>query len=330
VRRAFLYAFLSSLLLARGASATELEWSAPASCSKDAFVQQVEDNLQRSLAQSTLESITVTVTERARSAWTLEFSLSEVGMQTPPSRKLTGSSCEDVSRAAAVAVAMALHARADAERAASPVAEPPSTPLALPEEPRDPEPATVVTEGSDPRTPGPPYRWPLQVLLLGDVSLLGTPSYGLGAGAGLGRGRWEGTLAAAVLPTAELRTSDTLGLAIGATIGMASGCFYLGGPPATPRVCLGYELGVVYGEGSGSGLRVTRERRAFWHALRPELGVGVPLASELELRLFAGAALGLSRASFVFDAGRVAHEIPSVSVRGTLALAWILGGGPKP
>jgi hypothetical protein len=333
LRRAFSHstgtALCSSLLLCRGASATELEWSAPESCSKDAFVQQVEDNLQRPLARLTVDSITVTVTARTRSNWALEFSLSDAGMQAPPSRKLTGASCEDVSRTAAVAVAMALHSRVDSEGAASLPSEPATTPLPEPEAPREDQPAIVVGERADADAPGSRYRWPLQLLLLGDVSLLGTPSYGLGVGVGVGKARWEATLSAAVLPTVELRTSDTLGITLGASIGMASACFLLGDPPATPRVCLGYELGLVYGEGSGSGFSVTREQQAFWHALRPELGVGVPLAAELELRLFAGAALGLSHASFVFDAGRVAHEIPRVSARGAIAVTWVLGGGPK-
>lgn len=312
-----------TLLLGQVVSATELEWSAPESCSEDSFVQQVEDNLQQSLAELTLESIAVMVTE-GPSAWVLEFSLHEEGTERPPSRKLTGASCADVSGAAAVAVAMALHSRAGQQRASEPApavqpaAESPVATGDVSPDEREPA-APAATEES-----GPPYQWPIQLLLLGDVSLLGTPSYGLGVGVGVARGSWEGALSGAVLPKVELRTSDTLGMTLGASMGMAAGCFHVGGPPATPRVCLGYELGVVYGEGSGTGLRVSRQQRALWHALRPEVGLGVPLAPGLSLRLFAGAAVRLSRARFVYDAGRVAHEMPSISARGTIGVAWIL------
>lgn len=317
------------LLLAQRATATELDWSAPESCSRDGFLQQVEDNLQQPLAELTLARLRVSVAQPARSQWTLQFSLSESGSEAASSRTLTGSSCDDVSRAGAVAVAMALHSRAEQAKAAELAAAAPSAEAPSAEAPSaiadaaPYEPAAVTSVSADPAPPAAPYRWPLQLSLLGDVSLLGTPSFGVAAGLGLGRGRWEATLSAAVLPTIELRTGDALGLSLGAVLGLASSCFDLGGPPATPRACLGYELGVVRGEGSGSGLRVTREQRAVWHALRPELGLAVPLGLALELRLCAGAALGLSRAQFVYDEGRVAHELPRVSARGSLGLAWL-------
>jgi hypothetical protein len=223
---------------------------------------------------------------------------------------------------------MALHSRADQAAAADRAPLAPTAAEAqrsVPDEqPPSDTPAVAVAPPPAAGDSGPPYRWPLELLLLGDVALLGTPSYGVGAGAGLARGRWEATLSAALLPTIELRTSDALGLTLSAVLGLVSGCFTLGGPPSTPRACLGYELGVVSGQGTGSGLRVTREQHAVWHALRPELGLGVPLGSGLELRVFAGAALGLSRARFVYDAGRVAHELPRVSARGSLTLVWSL------
>lgn len=318
-------ALCSLLLLAPAAHATELEWSAPEPCSKDAFLQQVEDNLQRPLAELGVERLRVAVEQRGRSQWSLEFSLSEVAGVASASRTLTGSSCDDVTRAGAVAVAMALHSR-DESSAAEPAPASAAPPAAEPEPPGESEPMAPapVEASSHPARADSPLHWPLQLSLLGDVSLLGTPSYGLAAGLGLGSGRWEGTLSAAVLPTVELRTGDTLGLSLGAVLGLAAACFTLGGSPATTRACFGYELGVVSAEGSGSGLRVTREQRAWWHALRPELGLGLPLAPAVELRLLVGAALGLSRARFVYDEGRLAHELPRVSGRGTIGVAWRL------
>jgi len=333
VRKKFPYLQLGgvgcTLLLAHGVSAMELDWSAPEGCSEDGFVQSVEDNIQRELEELALERITVTVTELEPSDWMLEFSLSESGTDTSPSRTLTGSSCSDVSRAGAVAAAMAIHSRISqqqgAERALPAELEPEPSPAPDGGKPQPgAEPSSAVAEPTNVSTPGPPYHFPIQLLVFGDVSLLGTPSYGLGAAVGVLRGRWEAGLSGAILPKVEIRTSDTLGMRVGASLGTAFGCLHLGGPPAFPRACLGYELGVVTGKGSGSGFRVTRQQEAVWHALRPELGLGVPLGSGLELRLLAGAAIALGRSRFVFDAGRVGHETPRVSARGSVGLTWVL------
>jgi hypothetical protein len=228
-----------------------------------------------------------------------------------------GASCADVSRAGAVAVAMAIHSHASELPAVERL-----------EAPEDGTSPASASEISSPKVLQPiaeqPYHFALQLLLLGDTSLLGTPTYGLGAGLAVTRGRWEAVLSGVVLPTVELRASDTLGMTLGAALGMASACRHLVGPPATPRVCLGYELGVLSGEGSGTGFVLTRERQVVWHALRPEIGLGVSLGPALELRLLAGAALALTRATFVFDDGRVGHEVPRVSARGTIGLVWTL------
>jgi len=78
----------------------------------------------------------------------------------------------------------------------------------------------------------------------------------------------------------------------------------------------------VVGQGVGEGLDNAREQTALWHALTPELGALVPLARRLDLRVGVGAAFGLSKSRFVFDSGTVAHELPSVSGRGEIALQW--------
>ncbi len=302
--------------------AAELEWTAPTGCSQHAFVQQLEDTVERGLTEIHLDALLVKVKVSADGSWLAEFSLTGADRHASPSRKITGTSCEDVSRAAAVAAAMAIHSLRATERDDTEAVSPET----------DDASATASTGASfdaEPlarfeTSPNAPLRFPLQLILLGDVALLGTATYALGVGAGMGRERWEVDLSAVLFAGVQGDVSDAIAVELNAYVAMASGCWILVAESLVqPRACLGYEFGVVSGKGTGAGLAVERRQNALWYAVRPELRIGVPLSSSVELRMGAGLAIALSQAAFVIDAGRVGHELPSSSLRGALALTWI-------
>jgi hypothetical protein len=322
VRPLLLFALeVIGLSLSGTASAASVHWSAPDNCPKDVFVFSLEQTLERRVEDIVDVEISLGL-EGSGNAWSVEFSLGpHPATGSPATRRLEGTSCADVSRAAAVAVAMALHAGGRVQVAAPEDSSEPANPEP-PEAERGHE---ANAEVESPGEPSPEAVWsvPVSAGLVVDGALLGELALGYTVGLGIIRRRWELGVNAVLLPQTLHATSDGLAVKLDALLGVASLCARVGDPPASPRLCVGYELGRLHGEGSGPGLRSIYSRRATWQAVRADLGVDVPLTGDLALGLTGGAALALTKARFVFDDGPVAHQLPRFSGRGTVVLRWV-------
>jgi len=300
-------AVLSWSRLAAGAS---LSWQTESRCPPDEFTAQLEASTERSVAELPASEIKVTL-RGSGTVWQAEVTyVDQGGLESAP-RSMEGGSCADVSKAAAVALALAL--TEDQEAPADP---PEAEETGAPNEPPAPEKPIDARK----KKPGP--RVPLLAGLTLDTSLLGIPTLGGVLGVGLDFGVWELGLRGAALVPSEFDTTSATGIRLQGYLTGLFGCAVIQAWPLRPRVCLGYDLDIVVGQGVGEGLANAQEQTALWHALTPELGALIPLARRLDLRVGVGAAFGLSKSRFVFDSGAVAHELPSVSGRGDIALQW--------
>lgn len=326
-------AVTSSLLFtASPALAAELAWNAPQGCSSDVFVGKLEEAAEQRLETVAVAKIAIVVRQDAANArqWQLELSFHDAANTQSPTRTLTGTSCEDVSRAAAVAVATALH-----DEAPEPQAEPLAVPSAAPSgvasaepsvEPKVSTPAVEAVPQREKReTPTSPasrsWHVPVQVFAGVDGSMQGVASIGFGARVGATYERLHVGLRGVYWPTVTLGTDVAVELQT--RLAMLDVCFDLTRGAVRPRVCLGYEAGQVIGRGSGTGVSVARRQVAFWHALQPELGIVADLSAELFFAFGVAGAVALSDAVFVFDAGRVAHDLPAFSLRAYAGLGWL-------
>lgn len=305
--------------------AAVLDWQAPEACTSDAFVQHLSDNTQRSLGELPLDALMVRVSNETQAGaqsdvWRLTFRLRKTTDTSPP-REIVGQSCHDVSRAAAVAVAMAL---AEEQPPVEPAADEPPRPA--PSAPKQPDPTAKDATPVASSQPTPPEHalelWPQASLeLIGDTALMGDPTFAGGIGAGLAGRRWDMGVRAAIARSTQLAADAGLGIRLSGYWSEAFGCVSFG-ETSRPSACLGYTLDVIEGRGAGAGFEVTRDQTAWRSGLHPHLALATPLGARFEVRLRVGAVIGLNQPTFVYDAGAVAHELPRVSFRGALALVW--------
>jgi len=76
------------------------------------------------------------------------------------------------------------------------------------------------------------------------------------------------------------------------------------------------------GRGTGTGLAVHRKQAAIWHAIKPEAGLFVEMDADLFFSFMVAGAVALTDATFVFDEGQTAHDLPRFSLRGNVGLGW--------
>lgn len=302
----------ASVLGMSPAFAAELLWSAPEGCAHVQFIKELEGNTGQAVSDLPASFLEVEVQRYAPTTWVATFALRSSLGDTSPKRRIEGDSCSDVSKAVAVAVALALHRSTGQDSEASTVADPPPL-VASPATPLAPAP---------PRHAGPAPRLGARGALLLDGALLGQTALGLQVGTFLGVESFETGLSASLLMPTEVRTSDTLGVQLQGYFAELDACFTLAHTGVQPQACLGYQLGVVRGEGVGSELEVRRSQVAVWHAVHPSLSISLPLMETVDLRVSAGAVLGFVRARFLFDENRIVHELPAISGRGALGLVW--------
>lgn len=94
----------------------------------------------------------------------------------------------------------------------------------------------------------------------------------------------------------------------------------LGRPSAL--LCLGYELGQLSAE--GEGVAEPRSRRTLWHGPRTELGASWALSKDWSLMGRLGGVLALSRPAFVLDAPQTVHRAGLLSLRAALGVELTL------
>jgi hypothetical protein len=298
------------------AEATPLRWNAPADCARsESVAARVEELSGRSLATLDDPSFEVNVVHDG-DAWHLTL-VTRTAAATSR-RELGGRSCDEVTGAAAVAMAMAIRATApqpvDSEPAAASTPaspEPPPAPIAA-------SPATAPAAATAPPQNGEKttrVAGIAGIAALLDTAALPGPTAGVGLSAGLRfaslHAELQGEAFASRTATLDAGRSGKFGLLAAALLGCVD-------PPRRGLAllgCAGIELGRLSGE--GSGVSNPELGSVLWFAARLEVGAGVEVSPGLRLLARFGVAVPFERREFVLD-GEPVHQPAALSLRAAL------------
>ena len=182
------------LSAAKTAWAASIHWDGPEDCPKDEFVFTLQQTLERSIDDVGDVDVWLDL-EGAGNTWRAEFSLGpDTDAATAAKRTLEGTSCTDVSRAVAVAVAVALHASGQIQDAPT---DDHSDESAGPEPPKREPRHRVDTEADVAmppiREPQSAIEWNISVSagLVVDGALLGQLALGYSLGSAISWHGWE-------------------------------------------------------------------------------------------------------------------------------------------
>lgn len=315
---------LGLLLFNAPAVASEIHWRGAAGCLREQeLTEQVEAAIGRPLRAIDGLDFEVDVEPEGDATWSLRLVTVRRRDAARSQRQLRGSSCVEVTDAAAVAIALAIGPKpADASETPPPAPAPPvaTRPRLEPPDLRAPAPASASLSP-------PPLEWTLG--LSGALDAAATPKLAPGAALRVGLSRppsrqsplrlrfeLEGALFA---PTQTPSVGGTAGrFQLGYVAPLVCGIAPAG--QSAVLACVGYEIGQLRGEGVGSALSESHQRQTWWYAARAELGVLVPLSSLVRLSLRGGAALAFSRREFVLDGPGVVFRPALLSFRAQFGL----------
>jgi hypothetical protein len=291
-----------------------LEWNAGSACpDKAAAESAIQDLLgSRTAAADPSDIVQVELSEQPDGRW--EARIRARGTSGSGERRFVGPTCELVTKAAVLVVAMTLEPMATAQR------------------------VTAMTEASQTPTSAPlPAREHLRMSAglraLVDLGSLPGASGGLGLVLGVHSGRWhfegEGTAWSPRLALAEPEEDKggEIGLYTGGLRGCwdgvrsASGGLRLGG-------CLDGEAGLTTGKGT-VGIAQRHETSGLWAAVFAGLTARQVTASGLMPWLSLDVGTAVRRPSFVINPGSrlappvLVFQASEVVARAALGLAWI-------
>jgi hypothetical protein len=301
------------------ASAAELSWAAPPECARALDVRdQVERLLGRDLAS--VEGMDFSVAVRAEGEpqrWSLELRSRTASEQG--ARDFSGASCEELVDAVAIAIAMAVEGRdeAEAENAHPEVETETAAPEAVSEAPapemQAPAPVDRALEPVRPQV----FDVLLALGVAADAGALPGPSAGAELEASLGFGGFRLTALAALYAERSATIEGDRGGDFSLALAGLLGCVRRGPREWQLLGCGGAELGWLSGEGA-----VTRAKLGgqLWSALRAEVGAVLPVAGDVGLEARVGAALPLVRRDFVVDGDDLVHRPAALAGRGFLGI----------
>jgi hypothetical protein len=308
------------LQLAFDAQAAELTWTAPQGCPPaETVTHDLEELAGIALAGAPGLRFVAQVEERGQARWFVTLQTTDTDSSTG-TRTIQGTSCDDVSRAAVVAMALAINAIVEARVPAShPTAKPEKS---KPRRALEPVDDSDAVDPPEPRRAGPPPRGLLQLGVLLDGVALPELAAGATLAGGMGFGDMRLLLGGKLIPFRET-SQGAVGARFLLASGNLSGCYRIGLDGWSFLPCLSYELGALQGE--GVRLTTPRTRTALWQAAEAELGVALPLGSQFELNLAGSLVVPLNRPSFVLDAAVPVHEVPALGARGYGRVTWFIG-----
>jgi hypothetical protein len=257
----------------------------------------------------------VQVRQDARS-FHARLEISAAGSNPSGLRQLEAASCEELTDALALAIALALGSSAQEAMTPAP-AEPPG-----PAEPPSDGHAALASSEASPAA----LHAALGAALIADTGSLPAAGFGTEIGLRLAGSLLELHARGLLLPAREasIDSSDSSspGAELGLLAGVMLGCVPLSHGVVDLAACAGAEIGQL----SGRGTRVAspHERHSLWSAARLDLAArkllpGVPLALELGF----SAAAPLLRDDFILkDIGTV-HRPANVVGRAGLGLCWL-------
>ena len=288
-----------------GPPGLEIDWQAPAGCPDQAairrYVAQVIANTEDAASAMRARAV---VSRISVDRWAADLTVrSSAGEES--ARSLEGPTCDAVSEAAALVIALAIHSSASAQ---SPV-----PPAAHPERETEAGPSSASQVDRD--------RRPLVAAgLAGDVGSLPGPAYGarLAVGWTLAGIRWEPFAAYFARKRATVEGRDTVGADFALAAAGLRGCYSLSGRVVGLAPCLGAGLDWIGGAGFGS--REPRQAANFSATVAGAWVASFHLTDMVSPRLEIEAVAALRRAQFVVSgAGTVYTEAP-VALRGAVGM----------
>lgn len=301
---------LSATLAPGVARAAEIAWHAPETCQRaEVASAQVEKLVGQPLAAIDWITFEVAVAVAQDGAHRVVLRTLAEG-SAPREREITGASCDEITDAVSVAIALTISERARQEQQHEPSA---SAPAAEPPAPAEAPPPSAES----------PLRFAIGAGLLIEGGALPSAVPGLDLGAAL---EWRslrlGASVALFVPQdAQLPDDDR-----GGTFDFVLAGFDVCGKPAFGSwhllACAGFELGRI----GARGENVINERSgdAGWYAPRAQLGVGYGFAEIVRVWLRGGIAVPLARPEFVLDDTDRVHQPSNTSLRAAAVVEILL------
>lgn len=311
-----LLAAASASSVAAPSLAAELVWREPSECSDEATVtRRVEGLIGRNLGSVDGMRFDVSV-ERRGAGFRLEIATSLANGERS-TRQLEGKTCDEVSAAAAVAIAMTIQSEApEAEQSSETHGEQASLERASRPEPLATR-GGVAARRADEGAPSAALRGAFGAGVTSDSSALPGLALGVDVGAALllRSARFE-VRGAMFPPRSRVIERDD-----GGDFSLLAGSLLACATISQGRVlgCFGYELGRISGE--GRGVKRPRLGSALWQAALVEAGLAWPLSETIRLTLRAGLSTPLSRPAFELD-GVAVHRSGALAARASLGIEF--------
>jgi hypothetical protein len=307
------------------AAATPIEWDAPEGCPGTEAVYQ---ELQRALGSERGELGSLSRVRGAIVAepkgYLLTLEVSDAGHRSL--RSIRAERCEDLANAAALAIALAVHAAPGASdagpgpetlgiiepSAAGPRTEP--VPVGRSSEPD-------IGKAGVPMT----SSWSGAANAVLDVGALPDPQLGIGA---MARGRlasFELDVHGLFLPNQARAVGDGESVELGLMAAGLRACFRWLEQGLVAGACLGGEAGRFTAR--GVGLTPTREAMDVWLAVGPAVMARTAFAGPLQLELLVEPLMPLARKRYSVNATEVVHAPPAIDLRFQVGLIIAVAGG---
>lgn len=313
-----------------GAFEERFAWDAPAACPGADQVLSVVAELtgEHPPDFSAFQRIQGVVEPRG-GAWQLSLTLVDGAHRR--SRVITGPRCEDLVRAAGVAIALALDGSIEATGEPSP----PSS-AAIPErsmgmmQQASSSSAAVEAELPSPAAEAEPLvatselHWLLEAEALLDGAALRSAAPGAGVAAGVKRRAFAGFVHALFLPTQREALGATASVELSLFAGGLRSCYEFARGLLNAAACGGMELGRLTAR--GQGLANANAYTDWWLAPSVGLALGSALGSAWYFRLYGDALLPILRERYRVNESVLVHRAPSVGFRAGLAIGVELHG----
>lgn len=313
----WLAALLGVLSAPATARATQLVWTAPASCpaqqSVEAMLSERVGQDYRAIGDFHFEA---EVTRVADDRWQLQLRFEQAAAQTGwEERRIEGATCSSVADAGVVVMALALE-RDGTESAPALVAAKPSE---SPAKPRDSAPPP--RQPARPIAAAPPtVELGMAALALVDAGALPEVAFGVELGGQLRISRLVMRAAALWFPGVSHDVGEGRGGEFQLFGGALAGCYLVRELPLAAVGCAGFEAGALLGEGYGTEL--PKREASLWLGPTLDVGASARLARGVALTLRLGLVVPLNRESFVLEENEIVHQPDEVTFRGGVGLSF--------
>jgi hypothetical protein len=306
---------LAPFAWAASARAATVTWSAPPECDDPRqTTEEAERLLGRSLAEIQAVDFEVNVARAGERDWSATLVTISQPSHERRERVLRGTSCNEVTAAAGVALAMVVDASEQKPHTEeAPAAEPVNHPEETPPVVGPPPAATQRARAIPPLAPPPRLGAAFSVGLVGDVGSLPAVAPGGEGAASLRYGSWQLTALGNFYFPTEKHVLGEKGAELKLSLGGLLGCRRWSLGVGQALACLGAEAGWL--SGTGLGLQSPRTEGAFWWAPRADAGAAVPIGGKLSFYARLGLVLPQIRREFVVEDALMVHRAAPISGR---------------